>query len=136
MPFWTVASRSGSVLDAQPCKILILYMCDYSFDVIQSDTLRNLVVSGCRGWVAKTLIVRAPCLASIFLDDCVDINILSLEAGNSLVEASISVTPAQLSPTTEAILLGSLSSVTFLELEFFQLMVCLPSMLQPPLFHA
>jgi hypothetical protein len=115
---------------------LILHDCDNNFDVIQSDTLRNLVVGGCRGRVADTLVVRAPCLASVSIDCCRYIRSLSLEAANSLVKASISATPAHSSPTTEAILLGSLSSVTFLELKFFQPMVCLPSMLQLPLFHA
>jgi hypothetical protein len=114
---------------------LLLDMCANNFDVIQSDTLRNLVFRGCISWVAETLVIRAPCLASVSLGCCGYIRSLSLEAGNSLVKASISGPPAQLSRTTESIL-SSLSSVTFLELTFFRAMVCLPSMLQSPLFHA
>ncbi|XP_034588680.1 MEIOTIC F-BOX protein MOF [Setaria viridis] len=71
----------------------------------------------------------------MFLDSSCYNNGLSLEAGNSLVKASISVMPEQLSPRTEAILLGSLFSVTSLELQFFQAMAFLDNELDKfPMF--
>ncbi|RCV19645.1 hypothetical protein SETIT_3G401900v2 [Setaria italica] len=114
---------------------LLLHNCANNFAVVQSDTLRNLVVRACTSRVADTLVVRAPCLASMFLDSSCYNNGLSLEAGNSLVKASISVMPEQLSPRTEAILLGSLFSVTSLELQFFQAMAFLDNELDKfPMF--
>lgn len=46
---------------------LALNYCRNEFDVIQSDTLKNLSVRTCSGPVVDVLVVRAPCLASLCL---------------------------------------------------------------------
>ncbi|KAL6652714.1 hypothetical protein ACP70R_011639 [Stipagrostis hirtigluma subsp. patula] len=98
---------------------LVLKNCHNEFGAIQSHTLKNLVVFHCESQVADMLVIKAPCLASL----CLEFphhsykNGLSLEAGNSLASASISIQSDELSPRIEAIILGSLFNVTSLELE-------------------
>ncbi|CAL4904790.1 unnamed protein product [Urochloa decumbens] len=107
-------------------EVLVLRSCANDFAAIQSDTLKNLVVHTCASGGVDRLVVRAPCLASMSLDFISMSrrykNGLSLEAGNSLVTASISVDPKQFSPRTEAILLSSVFNVKSLELQLFQAM--------------
>jgi hypothetical protein len=52
-------------------------------------------------------------------------NGLSLEVGNSLVRASVSVVNCETSQRGQTILVGSLFNVTSLELDGFSAMVCL-----------
>ena len=127
MSLWIIVSPIGSILGAQSWKIWFLNYCRNEFDAIQSDTLKNLV-EDCSGNVADGLVIRAPCLASLSLrfPYCYYRNGLSLEAGNSLVMASISVESDGSSQSYQTMILGNLWNVTSLDLKGFGAMVCLP----------
>ncbi|CAL5067931.1 unnamed protein product [Urochloa decumbens] len=99
---------------------LNLYRCCIGFSCIDSDKLVNLVVTKCTNQPADVLIIRAPRLASLKLDIP-----YSLDAGNCLVRASISLKHHALSARSEAVLLGSLFSVASFELKGFQTMAVL-----------
>ncbi|KAF8739206.1 hypothetical protein HU200_013928 [Digitaria exilis] len=106
---------------------LALHRCRNEFVAIQSDTLKNLVVHGCT-CRSELLVIKAPCLISLslkFPHGCYT-NGISLQAGNSLAKASISIYCTELSQSGQTILLGGLSDVTSLELYGFSAMVCLP----------
>ncbi|XP_039771953.1 MEIOTIC F-BOX protein MOF-like [Panicum virgatum] len=105
---------------------LVLDSCRNEFDAIQSDTLKNLV-EDCSGNVADGLVIRAPCLASLSLRFPYSYyrNGLSLEAGNSLVTASISVDSDGSSQSYQTIILGSLWNVTSVDLKGFSAMAFL-----------
>ncbi|KAL6652717.1 hypothetical protein ACP70R_011642 [Stipagrostis hirtigluma subsp. patula] len=83
---------------------LVLKECCIYFSGIQSDGLRNLVVNRCRKLPEGTFVIRAPRLASL----CLDIGHnsyrdgISLDAGNSLARASVSLTPVVLPSRCEA----------------------------------
>ncbi|CAN6228215.1 unnamed protein product [Urochloa humidicola] len=99
---------------------LNLSRCCIGFSCIDSDKLVNLVVTYCINQPADVLVIRAPHLASLELDIP-----YSLDAGNCLVRASISLKHHALSPRSEAVLLGSLFSVASFELKGFQTMAVL-----------
>ncbi|KAG0525898.1 hypothetical protein BDA96_06G097500 [Sorghum bicolor] len=105
---------------------LVLYFCRHEFDVIQSDTLKNLSVD-CFSQVGDLLVIRAPCLASLCLGSYNYKNCFSLEAGNSLVRAAVSVSVhnGETSQRGQTILLGSLFNVSCLELGGFSAMAIL-----------
>ena len=128
MSLWIIVSPTGSILGAQSWKIWFLNYCRNEFDAIQSDTLKNLVVETCSSRIADVLVIRAPCLTSLSLNFpyiCYR-NGLSLEAGNSLVMASISVESDGSSQSYQTMILGNLWNVTSLDLKGFGAMVCLP----------
>jgi len=106
---------------------LVLNYCRNEFDAIQSDTLKNLVVETCSSRIADVLVIRAPCLTSLSLNFpyiCYR-NGLSLEAGNSLVMASISVESDGSSQSYQTMILGNLWNVTSLDLKGFGAMAFL-----------
>lgn len=121
---WSTVSQSTSTLGAQPWRIW------FSGDVtefcgLQTETLKNLVIRSCSSRVADILVIRAPSLASLRLDLLYNTHKsgVLLDTEKFLVKASISLASDQLSQRGEAILLGSLFSVTSLELGGFNAMV-------------
>jgi len=123
---WIIVSPIGSILGAQSWKIWFS-ICRNEFDAIQSDTLKNLVVETCSSRIADVLVIRAPCLTSLSLNFpyiCYR-NGLSLEAGNSLVMASISVESDGSSQSYQTMILGNLWNVTSLDLKGFGAMAFL-----------
>ncbi|CAO2035113.1 unnamed protein product [Urochloa humidicola] len=99
---------------------LYLSRCCIGFSYIDSDKLKILVVIYCTNQPADVLVIRAPRLSSLELDIP-----YSLDAGNCLVRASISLEHHAFSPRSEAMLLGSLFSVASFELKGFQTMAVL-----------
>nr|TKW04503.1 hypothetical protein SEVIR_7G113900v2 [Setaria viridis] len=106
---------------------LVLWGCDTEFCGLQSETLKNLVIRSCTSRVADILVIRAPSPASLRLDLLYNThkNGVLLDTEKFLVKASISLASDQLSQRGEAILLGSLFSVTSLELGGFNAMAIL-----------
>ncbi|TVU14402.1 hypothetical protein EJB05_37867, partial [Eragrostis curvula] len=100
---------------------LILRQCYHGFSFIQSDKLKNLEIEECENESEGVFVIRAPGLSSLSLDIWPDRYGygISLDAGNSLVKASIDL-PGEWSPRRELKLLGSLFSVTSLEMIGFQ----------------
>jgi hypothetical protein len=84
---------------------------------IESDKLENLVVRYCIDQPADVFAIKAPHLASLSVQLGVP---FSLDAGNSLVRASISLNHGEFSPRSGAMLLGSLFNVTSFKWEYFQ----------------
>ncbi|TVU14405.1 hypothetical protein EJB05_37870, partial [Eragrostis curvula] len=99
---------------------LILGGCCHGFSFIKSDKLKNLEIEECEYELEDVFVIRAPGLTSLRLrtPDCYRDGV-SLDAGNSLMKASVDL-PGVWSPRREVMLLGSLFSVTSLELEGFQ----------------
>ncbi|RLM74976.1 hypothetical protein C2845_PM15G09010 [Panicum miliaceum] len=97
------------------------------FTGLHSDTLKKLVVHTCSSRVADELVIRAPSLASLYLEIPFYTykNGVLLDTEKFLVEASISLAFDELSRRGEAILLGSLFNVTSLELKSFNAMAIL-----------
>ncbi|TVU14400.1 hypothetical protein EJB05_37865 [Eragrostis curvula] len=111
---------SGVSLDESFAEDLILRRCYNEFSAIHSDKLKNLVVDKCESQHPDVFVVRAPGLSSL----CLDLSLttykkgISLDVGNSLINASVSMPYGQ--PRNEAKLIGALFSVTSLELIRFQ----------------
>ncbi|CAL5067929.1 unnamed protein product [Urochloa decumbens] len=99
---------------------LNLNKCCIGFCGIESNKLENLAVTNCRNQLADVFVIRAPHLASLHLGIP-----FSIDAGNCLVRASISLLHHAFSPRSLAVLLGSLFSVTSFELKGFQAMAVL-----------
>lgn len=99
--------------------------CQIEFCHIQSDTLKNLGIRGCSSREFGGLVISAPRLASLRLDIpyYTHKNGVLLNGANSLVGASVSVIPCQISPEGQATLLCGLFNVTNLELDGIQAMV-------------
>lgn len=98
-------------------KDLTLRNCRTVFCGIESDKLENLVVRYCIDQPADVFAIKAPHLASLSVQLGVP---FSLDAGNSLVRASISLNHGEFSPRSGAMLLGSLFNVTSFKWEYFQ----------------
>ncbi|CAN6248735.1 unnamed protein product [Urochloa humidicola] len=101
---------------------LVLEICNIEFCCIESDKLKNLVVKHCDGPPADVFVVRVPAVTSLCLHIPFDTyrNGVSIDGGNFLMQASVEVSPNELSPISETILLRSLFNVTNLELKGFQ----------------
>ncbi|KAL6652719.1 hypothetical protein ACP70R_011644 [Stipagrostis hirtigluma subsp. patula] len=119
---------------------LELYRCEFRFRRIQSNTLKNLVVCDCEKSTGDILVIRAPRLVSYriichYSYTGFTLDGVTLDAGTSLARASVELSFGQLSPRTEAMVLGSLYNVTSLELYCFQAMAVLDNELgELPIF--
>ncbi|TVU05072.1 hypothetical protein EJB05_48222, partial [Eragrostis curvula] len=97
---------------------LVLWSCRNEFPHIQSDTLKSLVVRGCLSKAAGVLRIKAPALSSL----CLDFGLHEytdgalLEAGHSLVRASVSLMSAVAPQRGATEILVSLVNATSLEL--------------------
>ena len=98
-------------------KDLNLRSCWTEFSSIESDKLENLVVCNCIKQPVDVFAIRARRLASLSVNLGIP---FSLDAGNSLVRASIYWKPTKFSPRSGAMLLGSLFNVTSFEWKGFQ----------------
>ncbi|KAL6652718.1 hypothetical protein ACP70R_011643 [Stipagrostis hirtigluma subsp. patula] len=105
---------------------LVLDHCQLHFSGIQSNTLMDLAVHDCKNSTGDILVIRAPRLVSycITCNESDSIGV-TLDAGTSLARASVDLISDELSPRSEAMVLGSLYNVTSLELYCLQAMAVL-----------
>ncbi|TVU14403.1 hypothetical protein EJB05_37868 [Eragrostis curvula] len=101
---------------------LILRECRQGFSVLQSDKLKNLDIKQCEYVSSDVFVIRVPALASLHLDIvyCYYKKGISLDAGKSLMKASVDIHTTNWSQRSEVMLLGGLFSVANLELIGFQ----------------
>ncbi|KAF8714799.1 hypothetical protein HU200_027328 [Digitaria exilis] len=106
---------------------VVLVQCQLAFPRIESERLKILGFQYCTTPAAEVFVIRAPRLASLSMSlhsNSCEKGVV-LDVGSPLVRASVSLKRDEFSARNEAMLLGSLSNVTSLEIRDFQAMAIL-----------